>query len=102
MNRSLGKYYEVRVETDASIQAPGGDLVLFDPESPGAAAAQLVSLVHDTVTSAEVGSAGDLLISFGSGAELAVAPDSDYEAWGIVGPNGSRMVCMTDGEIARW
>ncbi|MGV9851227.1 DUF6188 family protein [Streptomyces sp. NPDC003442] len=97
-----GEDYEVRVETSASIQVPGRDLALFDPESPDATAAQLVSLVHDTVTSAEVGSAGDLLISFESGAELAVAPDSDYEAWGLVGPNGSRVVCMPGGEIARW
>ncbi|MGP3944072.1 DUF6188 family protein [Streptomyces sp. 6N106] len=94
--------YEVRVETDASVQAPGGDLVLFDPESPGATAARLVSLVHDTVISAKARSNGDLLISFGSGAELAVAPNSDYEAWGLVGPNGSRVVCMPGGEIARW
>ncbi|MFS7880038.1 DUF6188 family protein [Streptomyces asiaticus] len=94
--------YEVRVETDASIQGPGGDLVLFGPESPGAAAVQLVSLVHDVVASAEVGSPGDLLISFESGAELAVAPNSDYEAWGLVGPSGSRVVCMPGGEIARW
>ncbi|GAA0995559.1 hypothetical protein GCM10009576_078320 [Streptomyces rhizosphaericus] len=94
--------YEVRVEADASIQAPGGDLVVFDPESPGAIAAQLVSLVHDTVTSAEVGSVGGLLISFESGAELVVAPDSDYEAWELVGPNRRRVVCMPGGEIARW
>lgn len=94
--------YEVRVETDASVQAPGGGHVLFDPESPGPTAAQLVSLVHDTITSAEVGSVGGLLISFESGAELAVAPDSDYEAWELVGPNRSRVVCMPGGEIARW
>ncbi|WP_455712030.1 DUF6188 family protein [Streptomyces hygroscopicus] len=62
--------YEVRVEADASIQAPGGELVVFDPESPGATAAQLVSLVHDTITSAEVGSVGGLHISFESGAEI--------------------------------
>ncbi|GAA0944692.1 DUF6188 family protein [Streptomyces rhizosphaericus] len=94
--------YEVRVEADASIQAPRGELVVFDPESPGATAAQLVSLVHDTITSAEVGSVGGLHISFESGAELAVAPDSDYEAWELVGPNWSRVVCMPGGEIARW
>ncbi|WP_432280731.1 DUF6188 family protein [Streptomyces luomodiensis] len=94
--------YEVRVETDASIQAPGGDLVLFDPESPGPAAVQLVNLVQDAVASAEVGSAGDLLISFESGAKLTVPPNSDYEAWGLVGPNGSRVTCIPGGEIARW
>ncbi len=94
--------YEVRVETDASVQAPGGDLVPFDPESPGATTVRLVSLVRDAVTSAEVGCAGDLLISFESGTELTVAPNSDYEAWGLVGPNGSRVACMPGGEIARW
>ncbi|MEV5774364.1 DUF6188 family protein [Streptomyces antimycoticus] len=94
--------YEVRVETDASIKVPGGELALFDPESPGAAAVQLVSLVRDVMTSAEVRSAGDLVISFESGAELTVAPHSDYEAWGLVGPNGRRVVCMPGGEVARW
>ncbi|MFI0778137.1 DUF6188 family protein [Streptomyces sp. NPDC021212] len=92
---------ELRVETDASFHTSGGELVSFDPESPESAAAHLVSLVSDVITSAEVGSAGELFIVFGSGAELTVASDPDYEAWGFVGA-GQRVTCMPGGEVATW
>ncbi|WP_455358735.1 DUF6188 family protein [Streptomyces sp. SYSU K21746] len=93
---------ELRVETDAVIQAPGGGQEPFDPESPGTAAVHLVRLTRDVITMAEVGNSGNLVISFDSGAELTVAPHDEYEAWGLVGPNGRRVTCMPGGEVALW
>ncbi|MGC4755631.1 DUF6188 family protein [Micromonospora trifolii] len=94
--------YELRVETEAVVRTPAGEVLRFDPERSGAATVHLRQLVNDVITSAEVGDAGDLLMGFESGAELSVAADSDYEAWGLVGSNGRRATCMPGGEIALW
>ncbi|MEU5027165.1 DUF6188 family protein [Streptomyces milbemycinicus] len=93
---------ELRVETDAIIKRPDEGAVPFDPESPGTAAVQLVQLIHDAITLAEVGSLGNLVIEFESGAELSVTPHAEYEAWGLVGPSGRRVTCMPGGEVALW
>jgi hypothetical protein len=94
--------YELRVETEAVIQAPAGNNVSFDPESPDIVAADLVRLVRDVITVAETGGAGDLVIEFNSGMKLSVRPNDSYEAWGLVGPEGRRIICMPGGEIAVW
>lgn len=93
---------ELRVETEAAIQTPDGDLARFDPESPSAAAVHLVRLTGDAITVAHVESAGNLVVVFNSGARLTVAPHAEYEAWGLVGRNGSRVTCMPGGELALW
>lgn len=93
---------ELRVETEAVLQVSAGDHVSFDPESPGVAAPHLVRLARDVITEAEVGRAGVLVIEFESGTKLAVRPNEEYEAWGLVGPKGRRVTCMPGGEIAVW
>ncbi|MEU6535121.1 DUF6188 family protein [Streptomyces sp. NPDC047000] len=94
--------YELRVETEAILQVSAEDHVYFDPESPAVVASHLVGLVRDVITVAEAGSVGDLVIEFESGMKLTVLPDEEYEAWGIVGLKGKRVVCMPGGEIAVW
>ncbi|MEU8168360.1 DUF6188 family protein [Micromonospora sp. NPDC049004] len=93
---------EFRVETESVIRTPSGETVRFDPESPAIAVIHLVGLVGDRVTLAEVGSGGDLLVTFEGGAELTVSPDAEYEAWGLVGPKERRVTCMPGGEVALW
>ncbi|MFF7645914.1 DUF6188 family protein [Streptomyces canus] len=93
---------ELRVETEAVLQVSAGGHVSFDPESPDVAAPHLVRLARDVITEAEVGRAGDLVIEFESGTKLTVRPDEEYEAWGLVGPQGKRVTCMPGGEIAVW
>jgi hypothetical protein len=93
---------QLRVETEAVIRSPQGEMVRFDPESPGVAAIHLAQLVRDAVTLAEAETVGGLRMVFESGAELAVAPDAEYEAWGLVGPKGRRVVCTPGGELALW
>jgi hypothetical protein len=94
--------WELRVETEAVIRTPQGEVVRFDPESPDIAAIHLAHLVRDSVALAEAGTVGDLRMVFESGAQLTVAPDAEYEAWGLVGPKGSRVVCTPGGELALW
>ncbi|MFF1482371.1 DUF6188 family protein [Streptomyces sp. NPDC058301] len=94
--------WELRVETSATIKDAEGVPHTFNPESPDSAAAiLLVGLNRDVITGAEVDSQGNLLVAFGSGCELTVAPHPDYEAWGLVGAVG-RTVCMPGGEVAVW
>jgi hypothetical protein len=94
--------YELRVETEAVLQVSLGNDVTFDPESSDVVAAHLVRLVGDVIIVAEAGGAGDLVIEFESGMKLAVRPNDDYEAWGLVGREGRRIICMPGGEIAVW
>lgn len=94
--------WELRVETDAIIKRPDEDAVPSDPESPGTVAVQLVQLIHDAITLAEVGSLGNLVIAFESGAGLSAAPHAEYEARGLVGPSGRRVTCTPGGEVALW
>lgn len=93
---------ELRVETEAILQVAAGGHVSFDPESPEAAAPHLVRLFRDVIAEAEAGRAGELVIEFESGTKLTVLPDEEYEAWGMVGPQGKRVTCMPGGEIAMW
>ncbi|MFE2231714.1 DUF6188 family protein [Streptomyces sp. NPDC059442] len=94
--------WELRVETEATLRVSAGEHVSFDPEFPDVAAPHLARLIRDVIAEAEVGSAGDLLIEFESGMKLTVAPDEEYEAWGVVGAKGKRVTCMPGGEIAVW
>ena len=94
--------YELRVEAEAVLRGSTGDRVSFDPESPDTAACHLVRLVRAVIAAAEVGRGGDLVITFESGAILTVPSDDDYEAWGLVGPEGRRVTCMPGGDIAVW
>lgn len=93
---------ELRVETEAVIRTTEGEVVRFDPGSPGIAAIHLARLVHESINLAEAGTAGDMRMVFESGAELTVAPDVEYEAWGLVAPKGRRVVSMPGGELALW
>ncbi|WP_238431322.1 DUF6188 family protein [Streptomyces cavernae] len=93
---------ELRIETEAVIQVSTEEHVAFDPQSPAAAAAHLVRLARDVITEAHVGEGGDLVVAFESGMNLTVRADDAYEAWGLVGPGGRRVICMPGGEVGVW
>ncbi|WP_420823919.1 DUF6188 family protein [Streptomyces roseifaciens] len=93
---------ELRVESEATLGMRDGALIPFAPESPGTAAADLVELRSDVIVSAEVGSAGELAVTFESGRKLVVSSHGEYEAWGFVGCRGRRVTCMPGGELAVW
>lgn len=93
---------QFRIQTDAVIHTPEQGKVQFDPENPDAAVTFLVRLMSDVITNAKVRPGSSLVIEFESAATLTVPPHIDYEAWGIVGRRGKRVVCMPGGQIAMW
>ncbi|MFE4492430.1 DUF6188 family protein [Streptomyces niveus] len=96
-----GSDSELRIETAAKIGEAGQAATEFAPDAPGPVAAQLVQLLRTEISQAEVSSSGALVVIFSGGVELLVAPDSDYEAWQVVGPK-ERVICMPGGELAAW
>ena len=54
--------------------------------------------------SAAVDDDGTLRFGFDNGVALTVPPDSEYEAWQIIGPGTATIVCMpgSSGELAIW
>ncbi|MBE8477498.1 DUF6188 family protein [Streptomyces justiciae] len=93
---------EIRIETESVLRVSNEDHVSFHPESPDAVSSYLVRLARDVIVEAEVGRCGDLMIEFESGMKLTVRPDEEYEAWGLVGPEGRRVTCLPGGDIAVW
>ena len=93
--------YEVRIETDFSMHTPDGDL----PFSFGTGSidqSPFQTLLGQTVTSSTVEDSGTLVLAFGDGSSLRVAPHDVYEAWTVAGPGGKKIVCMPGGELAVW
>ncbi|WP_369243642.1 DUF6188 family protein [Streptomyces sp. R41] len=93
---------EMRIETDATLMGADGIHVRFDPESPGPVAGRIVELLHSVISTASYSDAGVLSMSFEGGEELTAPPHDEYEAWGVVYPDGRRIVCVPDGEVAIW
>ena len=58
-------------------------------------------LLGQTITGAEVSSAGNLTITLNQ-TLLQVEAGDDHEAWQIYGPSGEIIVCMPGGELAIW
>lgn len=95
--------YEFRIETELVFRTSTGVSIRIEPEHAGhGEVAHLVRLVGEPIAVAESRSDGGLMIEFVSGALITVAPSVDYEAWGLVGPGGSRVISMPGGEVAVW
>ncbi|WP_407670607.1 DUF6188 family protein [Nocardia suismassiliense] len=63
---------------------------------------ELESLVGSTVTRADASEVEGLSLEFDSGASIHVPVHDQYESWGIVGLDGSRVICLPGGEFAIW
>lgn len=99
---STGGGFELQIEGDMEIESGRGDrwsVVLADG---GGSQSDLEPVLRGAITSAVVNSSGTLTIDLDSGNRLVVPPDEEYEAWTLVGPNGYRVVCMPNGELAIW
>ncbi|MBU2663970.1 hypothetical protein KOI35_10765 [Actinoplanes bogorensis] len=90
---------QVLIETAAHLAGPDGHAVVEPGEHPSDA---LAGLLGDTVRTAWTGEAGDLTISFTSGAVLLICPDPDVESWAVTDPDGFLIVCLAGGETATW
>jgi hypothetical protein len=90
---------QVVIETVARLNGPGGRVDVEPGEHPSDA---LATLLGDVVRAARVQDTGELEIVFGSGAELLVGVDADFESWAVAGPDRFLIVCLARGELAVW
>ena len=89
----------VLIETVAHLDGPTGR---FDVEPGDNPSDVLATLLGDVVRTAWTRDCGALHIVFGSGSELSVGVDADFESWAVTGPDGVLVVCLAGGELAVW
>ncbi|MFQ6397546.1 DUF6188 family protein [Nocardia sp. KC 131] len=94
--------FELQIEGDMEIESNRGDRWAVVLADGGGSQSDLEPVLRGAITSAVVNSSGTLTIDLDSGNRLVVPPDEEYEAWTLVGPNGYRVVCMPNGELAIW
>ena len=92
---------EARIEVDFVMQHPGHESVRCKIDRPADFAGLLVASLRQPM-SLEVGDDGALFVLLSVTHAITVEPDPDYEAWTVTRTDGSRLVCMPGGEIARW
>jgi hypothetical protein len=90
---------QVLIETIAQLNGPGGRFDVEPGENPSDV---LATLLGDVVRTAWARETGELQLVFGSGAELVVGVDADFESWAVAGPDGFLIVCLARGELAVW
>lgn len=90
----------IRIEGDLVLKGYGGEHRL-SPAHPTALGPAL-STIGQAIASAKAYKDGCLEVHFADGSILSVKPDTEYEAWEIVGTGGLRVVCMPGGSLAIW
>ena len=90
---------QVLIETVAQLTGPRGRVDVEPGEHPSDV---LATLLGDVVREARAGDTGELRITFGSGSELRMGADADFESWAVTGPDGFLIVCLARGELAVW
>ena len=59
-------------------------------------------LRHSTVKDAFAFKDGTLKLEFANGDKLAIKAHPQYEAWGVAGDRGLRVICLPGGDLAVW
>ena len=90
---------QVLIETVVHLDGRHGRVEIEPGEHPSDV---LATLLGDVVRAARILGTGELRLTFGSGAELLVGVDPDFESWAVTGPGGVLVVCLARGEIAVW
>ncbi|MFC8383541.1 DUF6188 family protein [Nocardia sp. NPDC057272] len=94
--------FELQVEGELSIHTADGRLVSAPSNNYADICNELESTVGSKITRAIASEVDGLSIELSSGAVLKVPVDEHYEAWGIVGLSGYRVICLPGGELAIW
>jgi hypothetical protein len=94
--------FEVRIEQPFVFASAGGAEVLLDPENDPAGLGPVLACTRTAVAEAMAFDDGSLEMSFVDGSSMRVPGSSEYEAWGMVGPAGLRMVSSPGYELAIW
>ena len=90
---------QVLIESVAHLNGPAGRVDVEPGENPSDV---LATLLGDVVRAARMRDTGELELTFGSGSELLVGVDADFESWAVAGPDGVLIVCLARGELAVW
>ncbi|MFE3546002.1 DUF6188 family protein [Nocardia sp. NPDC059177] len=94
--------FELQVEGEISIHTTDGRLASAPSNNYADIRNELESIVGSKVTRAIASEVNGLKIVLSSGTVLEVPVDDHYEAWGIVGLSGYRVICLPGGELAIW
>jgi hypothetical protein len=90
---------QVVFESVAHLSGPDGRVVV----EPGEGSCDILAALRgDVVRTARTRDNGELEITFGSGPELCVCVDADFESWAVTGRDGFLIVCLARGELAVW
>lgn len=102
MTIELGAEFELQIEGDLTLRTADGAVLHATSDDYASISSELETLVSAAVTRADADEISGLTLEFDSGARLHVPVDQHYEAWGVVGPGGYRVICMPGGEFAIW
>jgi hypothetical protein len=94
--------FELQIEGDLTLHTPAGRVLRAPSNNYAEIGPELESIIDSTVTRADASEVDGLSLEFDSGATIHVPIDQKYEAWGIVGRDGSRVICLPGGEFAIW
>lgn len=94
--------FELRIEQPFVLVLPGGAEVLLDPENDPVGLGPVLACTRTAVTEAVAYDDGSIELSFVDGSSVRVPGSPEYEAWGLVGPAGLRVVSLPGGELTVW
>ncbi|MFF3226126.1 DUF6188 family protein [Nocardia suismassiliense] len=94
--------FELQIEGDLTFGTHGGNRLQATAGEYADISSELESLVGSTVTRADASDVEGFSLEFDSGASIHVPVHDQYESWGIVGLDGSRVICLPGGEFAIW
>lgn len=93
--------FEIRIEGPLSFTDSSDVRHDIDPNAEPVLMGPLLGVGRDRVTGATTTTSGVLDLRFDNGSEIHVGID-DFEAWGLVGPGGLRVIALPGGELAIW
>ena len=94
---------EVRIETTFTVHAVDSTPVEVNPPNYQDAAARLLSVLQETVTSAHVDeTTGELRLEFEGGRAIRVPSSEMFEAWSLTSLEGVRATSLPGGSLSLW
>ena len=94
------KLFSLRIEVPFTTTT-GPITESYDPEKC-VQCGPLLALLHTVVVSATATRKGRLEVGFTSGLTLCVEPDPQFEAWELVGSDGTRVISVPGGDLVTW
>lgn len=94
--------FELRIEQPFVFAPAGAAEMPLRPEADPAGLGPLLACTRTVVDTAKAFEDGRLEVSFEDGSSLRVDGSSEYEPWGLVGPEGLRVVSVPGSRLAIW